>query len=91
MWRRAGRPSGELSRMMKGELDWVVMKCLRRTDAALRDGERSGAGSSAIPGRRSGRSPAGVERLPAAEFARKNRAVLATTATIGSCRSRALR
>ena len=74
----------KLSRMMKGELDWVVMKALEKdrtrryetANALARDLQRYLADEV-------------VEARPASsgyrlrKFARKNRAVLATTATIG--------
>ena len=74
----------KLSRMMKGELDWVVMKALEKdrtrryetANALARDLQRYLADEV-------------VEARPASsgyrlrKFARKNRAALATTATIG--------
>ena len=74
----------KLSRMMKGELDWVVMKALEKdrtrryetANALARDLQRYLADEV-------------VEARPASsgyrlrKFARRNRAALATTATIG--------
>ena len=57
-----------LARLVRGELDWIVMRALekdrvRRYDTAKRSGPRH----PAVPGRRSGGGGAAVGHLPAAE------------------------
>ena len=45
-----------LSRSLRGELDWIVMKALEKDRApAVRDGQRPGPRRRALPGRRPGR------------------------------------
>ena len=58
----------KLSRMMKGELDWVVMKALEKDRTRRYETANALARIFALSGGRSGRSPAGVERLPAAQI-----------------------
>ena len=48
-----------LMAMLRGELDWIVMKCLEKgREPAIRDGQRPGAGHPAVPGRRAGENKA---------------------------------
>ena len=58
-----------LSKLVRGELDWIVMKCLEKDRSpALRDGQRPGPRSGALPG---GRARGGVSaelQLPAAQI-----------------------
>ena len=58
--RRERRPAkrrptpAKLVAAVRGDLDWIVMKALEKDrDAALRDGQRAGAGRAAPPGRAS--------------------------------------
>src|SRR3990172_2434140 len=56
-----------LGRLMRGDLDWIVMKALEGAPPPpLRDSQRSGDGPPAAPGRRAcpGRSPVGGLSLP---------------------------
>ena len=44
----AGRAAQRLSQLVRGELDWIVMKALEKDrDAAVRDGQRPGDGRAA--------------------------------------------
>ena len=57
----------KLSGLVRGELDWIVMKALEKDrNRALRDGQRPGGRPAAVPGRRAGAGvPAvGVVSLP---------------------------
>ena len=64
----AGTEPAKLAGLLRGELDWVVMKALEK-DRARRYETANGAGPRhpALPGRRGGRGPAADGRLPAAE------------------------
>ena len=54
----------KLMALLRGELDWVVMKCLEKDrESALRDGQRPGPRRPAVPGRRAGRGPAAECRV----------------------------
>ena len=80
----AGRQTepAKLTRLVRGELDWIVMKCAGEGPRPpLRDGQRLRARTSALPGRRAGARrapPSASYRLR--KFARKHRAALATAA-----------
>ena len=51
----AARSRAKLSELVRGELDWIVMKALEKDrNAALRDGQRPGDGRAALPARRAG-------------------------------------
>ena len=63
---QAVRADPALRTLLRGELDWIVMKCLEKDrNAALRDGQRAGPGRRALPGGRAGRGVSAVGRLPA--------------------------
>ena len=58
----------KLSRLVRGELDWIVMKCLEKDRTpALRDGQRLGPRRRALPARRAGGGVPADGRLPVAQ------------------------
>ena len=58
----------ELTRLVRGELDWIVMKCLEKERSRrVRDGKRPGPRPGAVLARRRGRSPAAERGLSPAE------------------------
>ena len=57
IWRPSGRPSpASWPRLVRGELDWIVMKCLEKDRTRpLRNGQCTGPRRRALPERRAGR------------------------------------
>ena len=65
--RRQTEPA-QLTRLVRGELDWIVMKALEKDRTpAVRDGQRPGPRRRALPGGRAGRGRPAVGAVPAAE------------------------
>ena len=55
----------KLSGLVRGELDWIVMKALEKDrNAAVRDGQRAGGRPAAVPGRRAGAGVPAVGMVP---------------------------
>ena len=78
-----GTEPAKLSKLMKGELDWVVLKALEK-DRTRRYETANGLGPRhpALPGRRGGRGPAAVGGYRLRKLAKKHKAGLATAAAI---------
>ena len=53
----------KLTQLVRGELDWIVMKALEKDRAALRDGQRVGQRHPAVPARRAGAGLPAVGRV----------------------------
>ena len=60
-----GTEPAKLTKLVRGELDWIVMKALEKDrSAALRDGQRPGHGHPALPDGRAGPGQPALHRLP---------------------------
>ena len=66
--KRRSADTSKLLHQLKGDLDWIVMKCLEKDRTApLRDGQRPGRRSQAAPQQRTGRRPSAQHGLPIPE------------------------
>jgi serine/threonine protein kinase len=60
-----------LARLIRGELDWIVMRAREGSSAAVRHGQRPRSGHPALSRRRSSGGRATVSRIPAAQICSK--------------------
>ncbi len=70
---------------MRGDLDWIVMKCLEKDRrAALRDGQRSGAGHPAASEQRAGGRPSAQPAYRFQKFVRRNKVAFAAAGAVAA-------
>jgi len=73
----------KLGSELKGDLDWIAMKCLEKDrGAALRHRQRFGHGHPAASGQRAGRGPPAQRRLSVSEMVRRHKLAVAATTVV---------